>query len=197
MKKYGKILVLFMALLTLLAVAGCGQKTVDGVVYTQGENGKLLFEQGNDVWSWEENGKARTVALNDELVLRLDRSGAYMLTADGRELAVTLDKEGAPVSVTLPWGALISEEEYALITQALEYDRLGRLASGDTPWVAIVVMLLLIAGGVLIEVYSKKLVNLESFSPESEGKKKLLTLRLIAGVVIALALIVLLILIFA
>ena len=58
-------------------------------------------------------------------------------------------------------------------------------------------MIVLLAGGILIEIYGKKLISADAFTPDGKGRKQLLTLRLIAGVVIALALIVLLILIFA
>lgn len=194
--KTGRLLTLLLALFMVTVIfTGCGSKTVEGVQYEKNDKGQIVFVNGSDNWTYEKHSGSAIISRNGQVVLNIERNAAKASLPEG---IVTVNlTDGAVKDVTIPFGMIITAEQYTLLSTALEYNRLASQVKGDTPWFAIILMVLLIVGGILIEIYSGKLVHADAFDPNGRASRKLTTLRISAGVVILLSFIVFLVLVLA
>jgi hypothetical protein len=160
----------------------------------------VQYNDGNDVWKWSHRGNASEIILNDKLYAVIQSGIAKVYLPDGRSLDISLDKNGAPVSITrMSWEVQLSQQDYQQMNTAFYMYRqaTAERPQGSLGWV--ILLLVLILAGVLLFIYAGSLVNswkLGGIFSGTDTARSLLLFKAIGIVVIVVGAIILLAVIF-
>ena len=166
------------------------------------DGGGYKYTEGDSVWTWERSGNAEQLTLNDMLITVIQGGHAQFTLTSGQKLDVTLDNTGTPATVKMSYGTIVGQNDYTQMNKALSVrDRILQEVGGANTGSlgAVVVLLLVIAAGVLLFLYSGRLVNswkLGGIFSGHDTAKSLLIFKAIGILVAVVGAIILLVVVF-
>lgn len=194
-----RVLAAMLAALMIMIMAVAAGCASGRNVFKRAQDGRLEYTEGSDVWKWDRKGNTAQILLNDKLFAVLQNSVAHVSLPDGRSLDVTVDGNGAPVSVKAAWGLALSQSDYKLMSTAFFVNNEAG-NQGQPSSLGLVILLLIVAvAGVLLFIYAGSLVNswkLGGIFGGNDTAKSLLIVKASGIFLVAVGVILLLIVIF-
>lgn len=194
-KKIAIVVTVAVISLVMLLLAGCGQSQVEGVAYQRLDGQTLSFELDGVNWTRTVEGRVAKIYQSGALVATVSGRQVSVLLPDGDTMIVTMGEDGKPGQATVQYGTQLSQEDYALATNAFQINRLGQQVTGN-PAATVIWMIVLLAVGVCVAVFHKGLIKLLGGSAPDGTRRVALAVWLVAIALIAAGVIILLTLIF-